>query len=347
MKRFITALLTITMLVLLTANTSANEAYTTADALTVLRASAGLIHLTSEQAVRFDLNGDGVINSADALIILRIAAGLSEAPPQVSAPVVLLPFEDYLIQELRAYSMGIDVHDYIGEVWASEEQREDFLDRTWDIRYDVPLLYHFNRFVYLDFVDDRRTLIPSYIMTESEYRQSQALYEAAVERALAVVQPNMTKYEAAKALHDYLVFNVDYDLVYLRRTITEDNPRGLQDTSYGALVNKLAVCEGDTLAYIELLSRVGIECIYISTVAAMPGSNLGHAWNYINLDGSWYHVDITSNRLWVNDSYNSGDFPFFMLNDRELIEAAEGAYTSRNDWTTRGRPASTSTKFSS
>jgi hypothetical protein len=51
--------------------------FTSADALIILRSGAGLINLSIEQMLRYDLNGDGVVNTADAIIVLRIAAGLT------------------------------------------------------------------------------------------------------------------------------------------------------------------------------------------------------------------------------------------------------------------------------
>ncbi|MCL2636817.1 MAG: CAP domain-containing protein [Oscillospiraceae bacterium] len=53
-----------------------SRAFTTNDALTVLRAAAGTVTLTPEQTARYDLNGDGVISSADALMILKMVAGV-------------------------------------------------------------------------------------------------------------------------------------------------------------------------------------------------------------------------------------------------------------------------------
>jgi hypothetical protein len=50
------------------------QPFTTAEALTVLRAAAGLIELTDEQAERFAIDGEPT--TADALRILRIVAGL-------------------------------------------------------------------------------------------------------------------------------------------------------------------------------------------------------------------------------------------------------------------------------
>ncbi|MCL2637574.1 MAG: hypothetical protein FWD48_04310 [Oscillospiraceae bacterium] len=48
--------------------------FTTADALTALRASAGLTSLTAEQIAKYDMDGDGKVTTADVLLILRKAA---------------------------------------------------------------------------------------------------------------------------------------------------------------------------------------------------------------------------------------------------------------------------------
>ena len=50
---------------------------TSADALTILRASAGLSSLSPEQTKLADVDGDGNVTSADALLVLRHSAGLS------------------------------------------------------------------------------------------------------------------------------------------------------------------------------------------------------------------------------------------------------------------------------
>jgi len=52
------------------------EPLTTADALAVLNHVTGISELSEADLARFDMNGDGVVDTADALIILRIAVGL-------------------------------------------------------------------------------------------------------------------------------------------------------------------------------------------------------------------------------------------------------------------------------
>jgi hypothetical protein len=89
MKKTIPLLLIITVLLSLPLTASAFNGLTPSDALTILRAIAGITELTADQTVRFDLNSDGTVDSLDAVAILRISAGLPAFPP--AAPPVFAP----------------------------------------------------------------------------------------------------------------------------------------------------------------------------------------------------------------------------------------------------------------
>ena len=94
----------------------------------------------------------------------------------------------------------------------------------------------------------------------------------------------MSDYEIAKALHDYLALNCEYDKRYYSGSMPY-----VSYTAYGALVNRTAVCQGYALAYQELLAQCGIESEYVSGL----GNGGRHGWNIIRIDGEWYHVDVT------------------------------------------------------
>lgn len=118
-----------------------------------------------------------------------------------------------------------------------------------------------------------------------QQRQENAAIKNAVDKILAqAVEPGMSDYETAKALHDYLVLNCSYDMRLYTGNLPADSYR-----AYGALVNKTAVCAGYAQAYQMLLEAVDIPCEYV-TGSANGGS---HAWNIVQIDGEWYHVDTT------------------------------------------------------
>ena len=108
--------------------------------------------------------------------------------------------------------------------------------------------------------------------------------EQAVAAALSLVEPGMSQAEKALVLHDYLMDTVTYDWV----TATTGQPVDRTVYSaYGALANGNAVCNGYALAYQMLLKQVGINAVKLNS------KNMNHAWNLVEIDGSWYHVDVT------------------------------------------------------
>lgn len=103
-------------------------------------------------------------------------------------------------------------------------------------------------------------------------------YQAAVDQAYEEALPNpggMTDVQKAMALHDYLAQHMSYDFTYSRYN------------SYNALVEQSAVCQGYTLAYAELLKKAGIPFDFCASTA------MNHIWNYVQIEGKWYHVDVT------------------------------------------------------
>ena len=136
--------------------------------------------------------------------------------------------------------------------------------------------------------DDNTILVVGYQYTPegaAEKRRQDAEEQAVVDAAIAsCVTDGMSDYEIAKALHDYLALNNEYDMRYYSGSMPY-----VSYTAYGALVNRTSVCAGYALAYERLMDQVGIPCEYVTGMTTR-GS---YAWNIIRIDGEWYHVDVT------------------------------------------------------
>ena len=106
---------------------------------------------------------------------------------------------------------------------------------------------------------------------------------AAVDGILADM-PDGSDYEKELYLHDTLIDRVKYNI----DTFEEQN-------AYHALVHNEAVCAGYAYAFQYLLMRAGIESYYVVGEAGEDenGDPIGHAWNLVKIDGSWYYVDPT------------------------------------------------------
>ena len=63
---------------------------------------------------------------------------------------------------------------------------------------------------------------------------------------------------------------------------------------YGALKNKVIVCEGYARLFKYILDKMQIPCVIVTGEATnSTGKTELHAWNYVMLEEKWYAVDVT------------------------------------------------------
>lgn len=92
-------------------------------------------------------------------------------------------------------------------------------------------------------------------------------------------------YNKALIIHDTLVDLIEYD-----KSVSRKNTYNI----YGALVEHNVVCEGYAKTFKYLMDSLDIPCILVSGLATnSTGKTEAHMWNYIQLDGNWYGVDLT------------------------------------------------------
>lgn len=161
------------------------------------------------------------------------------------------------------------------------------------------------------------------------------LYQSRVDEAVEeCFKPGMTDLEKVVAAHDWIVLNCQYDPYVANGgpyttaggvTYSEDEK---VYTSYGVFADGNAVCQGYALALKVLMDRAGIPCCYVSS------ESMNHAWNMVQLDGNWYHVDVT----WgdpvgsgVGDIAGHISRDFFIKSDAEFI--AGNGRSNHHDWT--------------
>ena len=107
----------------------------------------------------------------------------------------------------------------------------------------------------------------------------------AVELAAAGAPDNASDYEVELYLNDYLGEVCEYS-----------SEGEMKHSSYGALVQGQAVCDGYSHAFQLLCRRLGIECTTVDGTSDFNSDHEdGHMWNCVLLNGNWYHVDVTWN----------------------------------------------------
>ena len=102
------------------------------------------------------------------------------------------------------------------------------------------------------------------------------------------INASQNDYDRARNIHDYLTETIVYD----RDAAAVMDPRGRYRDSFsiiGALINRKCVCNGFALAYVYLCEAVGVESMMI----VGTGDGGPHAWNIVNIEGFYHHVDST------------------------------------------------------
>lgn len=117
---------------------------------------------------------------------------------------------------------------------------------------------------------------------ESDER-AKRLYDAISKIMSSYVTVEMSDLEKEVALHDYLVRHCTYS------EAEEWSHESDVFRAYGALVNGEAVCNGYAEALQLLFTCAGIPSKFVMGMA----EDVEHAWNLVELDGKWYHVDAT------------------------------------------------------
>ena len=155
--------------------------------------------------------------------------------------------------------------------------------------------------------------------------QAYAVYEKAKSILREYVSDEMNDFQKVSAIYDYLALNVTYDRAIADLSGTgESFGRYSCFTSYGALVENVAVCDGISSAFRLLCAIEGIEaeeCTGFSVIASGSSEIVnGHAWNKVRLGGNWYGVDAT----WVSmDIRASGETTTYVRHSHFMISEAQ------------------------
>lgn len=90
-------------------------------------------------------------------------------------------------------------------------------------------------------------------------------------------------YDKFKAVTNWIVSNVRYD---------EDNETKYQHDLTGAVLDGLAVCDGYAGTFYYIANAVGLNALFEDGIT--NSNRIRHAWNLVEIDGTYYYVDPTN-----------------------------------------------------
>lgn len=142
----------------------------------------------------------------------------------------------------------------------------------------------------------------------------------------AITRPTMTTLEKIVAVHDYVAKTFTYDL----------HTAGSPYAVYTFMQEKHGVCMAYALLFEKMMEMLEIPCYYV--IGKADGeSDAGHAWNMVELDGQWYHIDVTWNDIGSKSKKHEIRYRYFLCSD-ELMK-------KDHQWNLRQYPPCTSENF--
>lgn len=153
-----------------------------------------------------------------------------------------------------------------------------------------------------------------------------SLYNSMKNVLRRIVRNDMTEWEKAKAIYEYLASEITYDDYVLSLTKKGVKNLSAYNAFYmeGVFNDHLAVCDGISKAYAALCGIEGIPCVRVTGVTK---EGVSHAWNKVQLGGNWYVVDATSGGTIVGKEMVF-TYAYFLLTDQQYsaVAAADGRY---------------------
>lgn len=123
------------------------------------------------------------------------------------------------------------------------------------------------------------------------------------------INSSMSDREKIKSFHDFIINNTKYDSNYHADTDKNTYPTSPYN-AYGVLFENKAICGGYSDVMAIYLDKIGIKNYKIASKE--------HIWNYVYVDGNWYHLDLT----WDDPVTNTGEdiliYDFFLIDNKQL-----------------------------
>lgn len=126
--------------------------------------------------------------------------------------------------------------------------------------------------------------------------------ESKADSVLSKLNDDMSDFEKEIVIQKYLIENTIY--------AEDKNSHNL----LGPLVDGIAVCEGYSLAFQYLMRRAGVPCITI--MGSFGGES--HLWNMVEIEGDYYHIDVTADDPVVESGEQILTFDYFNLTEAEI-----------------------------
>ena len=162
------------------------------------------------------------------------------------------------------------------------------------------------------------TPVPEIVLTDEETLSyaNQILAE--------IITTNMSELEKVKAIHDYMIMNLDPDefAACFDMVPTEDT------TVNRSLGTGYTSCAGYAATFQYLCNLAGLESTCCT--GDVYSHCWGHTWNQVKVDGNWYNIDVCADENMDSltkdfHDHSNATYGYFLVSDNDL------GYTTNED----------------
>lgn len=257
-------------------------------------------------------SGDKKISLHDYNFMKKDTPTNFEVAPDIKGVTKILIDAYYNLEEnihIRAYFLTTvnEIIDILGNrkvfIFNNSFRCQTLQSDITDINIEVTYTQGFKVF--------RASLFP--ILMRKLNSQDLEVYEKIRSIFNNIIKAEMSDFEKALVVHDYLILTSRYDEENYRNNTIPD----VSHTPYGLLFNNKAVCSAYAEVFMIFMTMSNIECYYVFGNIKDSISGLGHAWNIVRIENQYYHIDVTFDNP-VPDVIGKVKYDYFNISD-ELI----------------------------
>lgn len=182
-----------------------------------------------------------------------------------------LTLKDTLVEGIKNFETIVDISQY--HILNVQELQDTFTQ----ILFDCPQFFYLSsKYSYYYDMDNSIFAVKlNYTTDKNGYLEQKNVIDKKFSEIVNEIDDTRSSYEKALLVHDYLCDNFDYDYTYSNYTLMD------------FIENKTGVCQAYTLAYNYILNELGIKSYSVQS------DSINHMWNMVELNGKYYHVDVT------------------------------------------------------
>lgn len=220
-------------------------------------------------------------------LILSAVAAFTALSACVFADAETDELSRYLSESFESFSSEIDISSFNNKYGWNKSRALDVITAAY---YSHPEFFFVkNEFLYAVYDDKVQSIRFEYVFRKEQLDSARKLLDSAAKEIVAGVTEDMDDVAKALYVHDYIILHCSYDNSTSKYS------------AYDCLIDRSCVCQGYTLAYEYILNNyLGIDC------TAVYSNSENHIWNYVKIDGNWYHVDLTLDDM--RDSYGGKSY---------------------------------------